>query len=143
MSLTTGDIYGAIYKKYADTAAVNTLTADTTSMHQSALAKGKDMPYIAVDFVSWVPFYLLNRITTPREDLRVSFAVFDNSRSRATVDDILDKIEAAYGINGTALSFEDSTYAHTISIRESGPLVEWDNKVWHGVIDYLMMFTKL
>lgn len=143
MSLTTGDIYGAIYKRYADTAALNTLTADATSMHPSSLSMGKEMPRIAVDIVSWVPFYLLNQITTPREDLRVSFAVFDDSRSRATADDILDKIEAAYGINGTALSFEDSTYSHMVSIRESGPLVEWDNKVWHGVIDYLMMFTKL
>lgn len=143
MSLTTGDVYGAIYKKYADTSALNTLTATTTSMHPSSVSKGGDMPYIAVDIVSWIPFYLLNQITKPREDLRVSFAVFDNSRSRSTVDDILDKIEAAYGVNGTALSFESSTYAHMISIRESGPLVEWDNKVWHGIIDYTMMFTKL
>ncbi len=143
MSLVTGDIYGAIYKKYADTAALNTLTADTDSMRPSALAKGKEMPYIAVDIVSQVPVYCLNQITTPREDLRVSFAVFDNSSSRATVDDILDKIEAAYGVNGTALSFEDATYSHMVSIRELGPLVEWDNKAWHGIIDYLMMITKL
>ena len=143
MSLNTTDIFGAIYKKYADTAALNTLTNTTTSLDLATSSKGKDMPRIAVDIVSWVPTFLLSLQSKPMEDVRVSFAVFDKARTHVNTDAILDQIEAAYGVNGTALVFDDTTYSHTISVREAGPLVEWDGSVWHGIIDYLMMFKKL
>ena len=47
MSLVSGDIYGAIYKKFTDTAALNTLTATTTSMENFVIEKGADIPSVS------------------------------------------------------------------------------------------------
>lgn len=142
MSLVADDIYGAIYKKFTDTAALNTLTDSTTSMEFFA-DKGFDMPYIVVSIVSMVPKYHLGQLTTPWETSRVQFSVLDDtSSSKATITAILDQIEAAYGVNGTALSFEDSTYTHDISRRILGPLLTHIDGVWQATIDYQMRFNK-
>ncbi len=143
MSLVSGDIYGAIYKKFTDTAALNTLTATTTSMENFVIEKGADMPYIVARVVSMIPKYHLGKLAVPWETLRVQFSVFDDtSSSSATIEAIIDQIEAAYGVNGTALSFEDSTYTHDVSRRILGPRFELVAGVWQGFIDYRIKLNK-
>ncbi len=141
-SLVYGDIEGAIYKKFADTAALNTLTSTTSSLFFSLSDKGEDAPYIVVTIVSGIPFNTLGQLTRPREDLRVQFTVIDKSKTSATSDSILGAIEDAYGVNGTALSFADSTYTHLQSLRLTTPTRQHAAGVWQAVVDYRMIFKK-
>lgn len=142
MTYIVDDIYGGIYKKYADTAALNTLTATTTSMFYAMAGKGDDMPYIVVTFISNIPDYIFND-DKPREDVRVQFSVFDKSRSHATVSSIAKQIDLAYGPEGTALTFEDSTYSNLTALRELVVGPEWDGAAWQITMDYMMRFNTL
>ncbi len=142
MSLIFGDIQGALYKQYADTAALNTLTSTTTSMFREMSDKGEDAPYIVASIVTMVPDYTLGELTRPREEVRVQFTVVDDSKSSATLDSILDQLEAAYGVNATALSFEDSTYTHLASFRIAGPTRQRVSGVWQGIVIYRIVLKK-
>ena len=144
MTYIVDDIFGGIYKKYADTAALNALTATTTSMFFVMAGKGDDMPYIVVSFVSNIPDYILFD-NKPREDVRVQFGVFDDSRSHATASSIAKQIDLAFGPEGSALTFEDATYSNTnlTTLRELVVGPEWDGAAWQITMDYMMRFNTL
>ncbi len=143
MSLVTYDIQGAIYKRFADTAALNTLTATTTSLFFDDADRSPNMPYIVATIMVPTPIYSFGGLTRPREEIRVSFSVFDDSRTAATIDNICDKIEDAYGVNGSALTFEDATYTHLGSFRILGPNRLPTGQGTRGkVIDYRVYLKK-
>ena len=138
-----GDILGAIYKKYADVAALNSQTFDTTSMYFSEAPPGADMPYIVVDVIDIIPFYTFGNLGTPVEEARVSFFVADNDADLTTISNILNIIEASYGINGSGLTFTSSTYSDlnsTIKIMFDG-FQRFDG-VWSATVDYTFRLKK-
>lgn len=142
MTYIVDDIFGGIYKKYADTAALNALTATTTSMFYAMAGKGDDMPYIVVQFISNIPNYILFD-KKPREDVRVQFSAFDDSRSHATISSIAKQIDLAFGPEGSALTFADSTYSNLTALRELVVGPEWDGAAWQITMDYIMRFNTL
>lgn len=142
MTYILDDIYGAIYKKFADTAAVNTLTATTASMFFGMAPKGTDMPYIVVNFISDIPDYVLDD-KKPREDVRVQFSVFDKSRSHSAIMELAKQIDLAYGVDGTLLTFTSSTYSQLTPLRDIVVGPEWDGMAWQMTMDYVMQFSTL
>ena len=118
------------------------LTNTTTSMFFSVGEKHEDMPYIVVTWVSMIPTYIMGELTRPLEELRMQFTVYDKTATSIAIDAIMDQIEAAYGLNGSALSFEDNTYTHVESFRVMGPLRDRANGVWQSILDYRIILKK-
>ena len=143
MSLATNDIFGAFYKKFADTANLWQNTATTGSFFNSRVDKAEDMPYIVWAMITTEPVYTFNALTTPFETMEVQIDVFDDSSAASNSDTLIDNVEAAFGVNGTAMTFEDSTYSHMQSVRVSGPFHFKEDGVWQTTVNYQVQIKKL
>lgn len=109
-------------------------------MFRGMAPKGHSFPYITFHIISMTPEEALYEKATPYELCRVQFSVFDDSASSVAVEAILDEVETAYGLNGSGLTFADSTYTHIVSRRDLNTITRsTDTGVWMATVDYLMV----
>ena len=137
-----GDIVKAARKRYDDTTTFNGLTADTDSMTLGQGRTDDAMPYIVFNLISKATHYRLNELTDPIEEVGVSFSVFTDALSPATLFALMDQVEANYGANATALAFTSSNYKHVRS-EQTNLSVSFEAGVWHGLMDYDWWLEKL
>lgn len=145
MPLDTIDIQDAIVQHYADTSALNTLTADTDSMFLGQGGRrNATCPYIAFELAGGGTQVTFGALTKDIETIALTFTVIDDARSSAATAAILEQIDTAYGISGGAMPFGASTYNHLSTMR-TGFSIDFDPESgkWVGVLTYQLHLQRI
>ncbi len=137
-------LYGAIVDLYDDSDDAD-VVALRTAAGQDKLWTGRppaetDIPYVSVTSVSVTPQSQSKNNASRIDEWVVQFSVFDDSLQ--DVEDLLDKLEAAYLRSALTVTGRSLLSGHP-RFQSRGTLEEEEIKgLWHGYLEIIWLVRK-